>query len=49
MSDLNYDSRFKFGKCKNDTSYDNLSFASKFDYFKEFQGKLKNLNKNKSV
>ena len=49
MSDLNYDSRLKFGKYKNDKSYDNLSFASKFDYLKEFQDKLENLNKNKSI
>ena len=49
MSDLNYDSRLKFGKCKNDKSYDNLSFASKFDYLKEFQDKLENLNKTKSI
>lgn len=49
MLDLNYDRGLKFDKYKNDTNYDNLSFASKFDYLKEFQDKLENLNKTKSI
>ena len=32
MLDLNYGRGHKFDKYKNDTNYDNLSFASKFDF-----------------
>ena len=35
-----YDDRFNFSKYKNDKIYNRLSFASKFNYLKEFHNKL---------
>ena len=47
MLDLNYDWGLKFDKYKNDTNYDNLSFASKFDFAsKDIHDKLENLTKS---
>ena len=46
---MKFNDRFNFTKYKNDKKCDNLSFASKFYYLKEFHDQLEKLKKIISI